>query len=69
MVGPVPATFFLPWPILPFTHPTWLVVASIIWMVLVLWLSRKGLGIFGVMKVVRRWLQGSRLVPRRRRLG
>lgn len=67
MVGPVPATMFIPVPILPFYHPLWFVVLSVTWMVLVVWLGRKGLGVFGIGLLVRRWLQGSRLTPRYRK--
>lgn len=64
MVGVVPATFFLPVPVLFFFHPVWFIVASLIWMVLMVWLGRKGLGIKGLVPIARRWLQGRRLPPR-----
>ena len=48
MVGPVPATMFIPVPVIPFFHPLWFIVLSVIWMVLVVWLGRKGLGLMGI---------------------
>ena len=67
MVGPVPATMFIPVPVIPFFHPLWFIVLSVIWMVLVVWLGRKGLGLMGIGLLVRRWLQGSTLTPRYRK--
>lgn len=67
MVGPVPASIFIPLPILPFWHPLWFVGLSVVWMGLVVWLNRKGLGVSGLGLLVRRWFQGSRLTPRYRR--
>lgn len=67
MVGPVPASMFVPWPVIPFYHPPWFLVLSVIWMALVVWLGRKGLGIGGTVVLARRWLQGSRLTPRYRK--
>ena len=64
MVGPLPATFFAPFPILPFYHPAWFLVLSVVWMGLVVWLSRQGLGLGGLMTIIRRLLQGNRLPPR-----
>lgn len=61
-VGPFPASFFAPWPVLPFFHPVWFVVTSVVWMALTYWLHRKGLGVKGFAVIFRRWLQG-RHVP------
>ncbi len=65
MVGPIPGTFFLPWPVLPFWHPWPFILASLVWMVLVIYLSRQGLAVSGLKVIIRRWFQGSRLTPRR----
>lgn len=63
-VGPLPASFFTPLPVLPFYHPVWFMVASVAWMVLVVWLSGQGLGLEGLVTILRRLLQGRRLPPR-----
>lgn len=60
-IGPVPATFVAPVPILPFYHPWWFVLLSITWMALTWWLNTKGLGIGGLKLLIRRWLQGDSL--------
>lgn len=67
MVGPIPASVLLPVPVLPFWHPIWFCVLCVIWMGLIYWLSRKGLGLGGLVLLLRRWLQGSKLTPRLRR--
>lgn len=60
----VTPAFMLPVPILFFFHPTWFVIASVIWMGLVFWLAKKGLGPTGLMLLIRRWLQGDDLRPK-----
>ena len=60
-VGPFPGSFFAWVWILPFYHPTWFIVVNIVWMSLVYWLHRKGLGIKGLAVLLRRWMQGKRL--------
>lgn len=67
MIGPVPAAVAIPIPILPFWHPTWLVLLSIAWAVVVTWLANKGMGLGGLLVLLRRWLQGNRLTQRRKR--
>lgn len=67
MIGRMPAAMFIPVPILAFFHPTWFIFAAVAWMAITFWLARKGLGIGGMKLLIRRWLQGSRLVPRRRK--
>lgn len=63
-VGFIPAESFVPLPILPFWHPWWLLVASVAWVIVTTWLARRGLGVSGLIPLVRRWLQGSRLPAR-----
>lgn len=60
-IGPVPAAFVIPIPILPFFHAWWFCLASLIWMALIYWLGKKGLGIKGLSLLFRRWLQGNHL--------
>ncbi len=63
-MGFLPATFFLPVPLLPFYHPIWFGILSVLWMGLTVWLRSKGLGVSGITVLLRRWLQGRRLPPR-----
>lgn len=65
MIGPLPAGMAMPLPILPFWHPPLFVILSLVWAALIYWLHRKGFGLGGIPVLLRRWLQGRRLTPRR----
>lgn len=67
MVGPFPASFFIPVVPILFYHPLWFIIATICWCSLTVWLAQKGLGIFGLSVLFRRWLQGKSLNPRPRK--
>lgn len=64
MVGIFPASMLLPLPVIAFSHSMISVVLGVAWMVLTYWLRSKGLGLSGVVVLVRRALQGDHLPPK-----
>lgn len=64
MVGIFPASMLVPIPIIAFNHSVLSVVLGVIWMALTYWLRSKGLGLGGVIVLLRRALQGDHLPPK-----